>query len=387
MNRRQALSLGCRACCAALLPASSWGQAQEPGELALPQRFVRPDLATDEGGLWAMVDREEKVLRRSALVLRDEKIRNYVQGIVCRLAGEHCPDIRVYLVRTPHFNASMAPNGMMQVWSGLLLRVESEAQLAAVLGHEIGHFLQRHSLARLRDIKDKAAAGQVLALFGLVGAIGQIAVAASAYGYARDHEREADRIGAQLMHRASYAVDDAGKVWDGLLQEVRARDDGQSTEASPLFATHPPSEERRDTLARLAETLAGGERRTAAYAEHVLPYLDEWCADEVKRAQYSESVALFSRLIGAGAHRSLMSCYRGEAYRLRGRPGDLELASADYRTAADAAQPKAFRGLGLIARQRQQPAEAIAAFRRYVDLAPAAPDAPLIQSYISELSS
>jgi len=53
----------------------------------------------------------------------------------------------------PCFNAGMAPNGMMQIWSDLLMRVESEVQLAPVIEHEIGHYLQRHTVERLRDIK------------------------------------------------------------------------------------------------------------------------------------------------------------------------------------------------------------------------------------------
>jgi len=98
----------------------------------LPGRFERPRIDTEEGGLWGMMDREEAKLRRSPFVIRDLALTKYVQDIACRLAADHCPDVRVYLVRTPLFNASMAPNGMMQVWSGLLLRVENEAQLAAI---------------------------------------------------------------------------------------------------------------------------------------------------------------------------------------------------------------------------------------------------------------
>ena len=95
-----------------------------PGWIA-PPRFTRPEVATDEGGLWAMMDREETRMRRSPFLIRDANLRDYLQGIACKLAGEHCPDVRVYPVRTPFFNASMAPNGMMQVWSGLLLRVRA----------------------------------------------------------------------------------------------------------------------------------------------------------------------------------------------------------------------------------------------------------------------
>ena len=115
MNRRELLVAGC-ACGASL----ACGLARAQAEWQPPVRFNRPDVATDEGGLWAMMDREEVRLRRSPFAIRDQQLREYVQGIACRLAGDHCPDVRVYLIQTPLFNANMAPNGMMQVWTGLM---------------------------------------------------------------------------------------------------------------------------------------------------------------------------------------------------------------------------------------------------------------------------
>jgi hypothetical protein len=290
------------------------------------------------------------------------------------------------VMRTPQFNATMAPNGSMQIWSGLLLRASNEAQLAAVIGHEIGHYLQRHSLARLRDIRDKAALGQVLGLFGAAGVVGQLAVQASAFAYARDHEREADRIGAVLMHRAGYSVEESAKVWDGLLQELRARQDGEISTISPLFATHPPTPERRDTLSGIALQLPGGIAGAEDYAAYISPFLEDWCEDEIKRRQFAESITLFTRLLASSPMTSLMQCYRGEAYRLRSSTGDDELALRDYWQVTQNAQPvaKAFRGIGLIERQRQRHAEAGLAFRRYLELAPGAPDAGLIRSYLEE---
>ena len=115
-----------------------------------PPRLKRPDLASDEGGLWAQMDRAEAKLKTSPFLIRDPALNDYVYGVACKLAAEHCPESRVLRGATPWFNASMAPNGMMQVWSGLLIRMANEAQLAAVLGHEIGHYLARHSLERLQ---------------------------------------------------------------------------------------------------------------------------------------------------------------------------------------------------------------------------------------------
>src|SRR5262245_2044818 len=114
--RRRAFLAGCCACGALL----AGGLARAQPAWTPPTRFTRPDLSTDEGGLWGLMDREEARLRRSPFVLRDAELTGYVQDMACRLAGDHCPDIRVVLVRTPFFNASMAPNGLMQVWTGLL---------------------------------------------------------------------------------------------------------------------------------------------------------------------------------------------------------------------------------------------------------------------------
>lgn len=384
MRRRQLLKAS-GALCASFGATRAWSQAMV--DYAAPPRFARPDIASDEGGLWALMDREEKAVRRSPLLLRDEKLTSYVQQVACRLGGDHCPDIRVFLVRTPLFNASMAPNGMMQVWSGLLLRMENEAQLAAILGHEIAHFLQRHSVERLRDIKGRAAAGQVLGFFGLVGLIGQIAIAAGGYGYSRDHEREADSISLALMQRAGYDVAEASKVWTNLIEESTAA--GDETGGATLFATHPASTERRDTLAEMARSISGGRSEPDGYRAHIGPFLDEWLRDEVKRGQYAQSIALFSRQIAAGIEPGLVRYYRGEAYRLRGQNGDHELALADYQTAAKASrpQPAVHRGMGLIYRQRGQREEAVRAFGRYLDLAPDSPDADFIRSYVTELSA
>lgn len=385
MKRRHLLTAGG---CAVALAAARIAGAQAV-DYIVPDRLAKPDVATDEGGLWALMDREEKNIRRSPLVLRDPGLKAYIQGLACRLGGEHCPDIRVHLVRTPLFNASMAPNGMMQVWTGLLLRVENEAQLAAVLGHEIGHYLQRHSVERLRDIKAKSAFGQFIGLFGLVGAVGQLAVLASAFAYGREHEREADRIGAFLMHQAGFQVAEAAKVWGNLLEEAKARDGKEPERYSPLFATHPSSPERRETLDQYAAAMPGGVSGQQTYLDKTAPFVAEWLEDEVKRGQHVESLVLLSRMLEQHPLKGLVQFHRGEVYRLRGDNGDLDKALADYRAAT--AQPgtpaQAYRGIGLVARQQGNGDEARQAFGRYLELAPGAPDAAFIKTYMAELNS
>jgi len=382
MNRRRFLTAS-GGCCAGLLPGIGFAQS----DWSAPARFGRPDAASDEGGLWAMMDREESRLRRSPFALRDAQFQAYIQDIACRLGGEHCPDIRVYVMRTPLFNASMAPNGMMQVWTGLLLRVENEAQLAAVLGHEIGHYMARHSVDQLREARSRSAAAQVMGLFGLVGLVGQLGVAASMMSYSRDNEREADRIGLLLMHQAGYATDEAAKVWRDLQLELKERPDGGAR--NPLFATHPAPQDRQQELATLAATFQGGETNAAEWQKRVQPFLREWLVEEVKRGQHEETIALLTRLARDIPSRPEYLVARGETYRLRGGSEDLDKALADYRTAVavEGVPAEAYRGLGMIQRLRHQPDAARTNLLRYLELAPQAPDAAMIRSYVEQLKS
>lgn len=393
MKRRAVLGAACLHC-ASLSGALGLGRAaraQSPSGTAwaAPPRFERPDLASDEGGLWALMDREETRLRRSPFLMREAGLREYLQGIACKLAGDHCPDLRVYPVRTPFFNASMAPNGMMQVWSGLLLRVDNEAQLAAVIGHEIGHYLQRHLVDRLRDAKSRSAFGTFLSLFGVVGLVGQLAVIAASFGFSRDQEREADAIGLALMTQAGYDPREAAKVWDNLRAELAAAPGGDPTKASPMFASHPPSDERSATLTRLAEASNGGFLGEAEYGSRLATLQFGLLEDEVKRGQYGETLILLDRLIGRSPQRAMLHYFRAEARRLRGGDGDADAALADLQRAIELGNEPAqvHRAMGYIHQKREQAALAREAFSRYLERSPNAPDANLIRLYITEAKS
>lgn len=384
--KRRALIQGMAGCIACAAVFASGARAQSAWQR--PPRFARPDIASDEGGLWAIMDRAEARLRQSPFALRDERFSKYMQAIACRIAGSHCPDLRVHVVHTPYFNASIAPNGMMQVWTGLLLRCDNEAQLAAVLGHEIGHYLQRHSIERLRDTKARTAFARFLGLFGVVGTLGSAGVIASAMAYSRDQEREADSIGITLMREAGYDSAEASQIWGNLLLELQARQGGAASNTNPLFATHPSVDERKTTLAQLAAASPGGETREAAWLDETRRLRHGWLADEIKRGQHEESLALFTRMHDRQPQADVLWA-RGEVYRLRDKDKDADAALADYQAAIalNAEPAEVHRGAGLIYRMRQQGEQARASFQRYLELAPAAPDAPMIKSYMEALGT
>jgi predicted Zn-dependent protease len=385
MKRRQWLVAGC-AQCAAMAAWPAWAEADLADDWAPPPRFARPALASDEGGLWAMMEHEETRLRRSPFMIHDAGLHDYLQGIVCKLAGEHCPDVRTYPVRVPFFNASMAPNGMMQVWSGLLLRVDNEAQLAAVLGHETGHYLQRHTLDRLRDIRSRSAFATFMGMFGMVGLVGQMAAMAGAFGFSRDQERQADRIGLKLMTQAGYDPRQAAIVWDNLLAELAGSSREDPAKRNPMFATHPPSAERGATLKRLAQDATGGFVGEAEYAAQLKPLRFALLDDEIKRGQYGETLILLDRMVQREPDQAMLFYFRGETHRLRAADTDADSTVADLTRAValGGEPPQVYRSLGYVYQKLGHGEDARSAFGRYLERTPDAPDAGLIRQYISE---
>lgn len=360
----------------------------DEGAWSLPGRFPRPDPASEEGGLWALTDRDEARLRRSPVLLGGAALGDYLQGVMCRLGGEHCADVRAYAVRTPWFNASMAPNGMVQVWSGLLLRVDNEAQLAAVLGHELAHYLQRHALARLRDARGRSAANLVFSMLAGPGLIAQVANLAALAHYSREHEAEADRLGLLLMHRAGYDPLEAPKVWSQLRAELAAGAGGDPSRRSVLFASHPRSDEREKALAEGAAGLPpGGALRQEAFDAALAPHVPMLLADELQRGQYEETLVLLDRLLSRRPAHAELLYGRGEARRLRGAAGDAEQAFDDLQACAGRpdAPPQVYRSLGFVAQRRGDTAAARAFFQRYIARSPDAADAALIRSYLGDL--
>jgi len=374
--------LGGALCALALLAALG-----APGSLlAQSGSFLAPGYQpsdADETGLWRLMDRAEQELKTSRFVVRDPALNAYLREIVCRLDKAHCADIRIYVVRTPQFNASMAPNGMMEVWTGLLLRCTDEAQLAAIIGHEMGHYLRRHSLALWRNARDKASLGSFLGLglaaagMGRFGDLANLALLASIYSYSRDNEREADAVGEQLMLKAGYAPIAAAEIWDQLIAEYAAGTADRTQ--SVLFASHPTPEERLVALRKAAEAanLKNGERGAERYRRTLAGVRAAIVRDELALRQYGRSALLFERLLAKAPDDGLLWYAKGEVYRLRTEPGDLERAAEAYARALQAsdAPPETYRSVMRVALKRGDRAGAQTALENYLARVPGADDA------------
>lgn len=363
-----------------------------------------PDAGELEAGLWMSVEKHETDIRNSPRRIRDEAINQYLHNILCRLSSDYCGDIRLYITRVPFFNASMAPNGLMTVWSGLLLRVHNEAQLAAILGHELGHYLRQHGLDGFKDAKLKSNIGTLLAFgFGFAAfsdvwnadiysdanTIGQYILLASRYAHSRAAEREADQFGVQLMADAGYDPFEAAKVWKNIIDEEDAAKRGK-LHGSPFFATHPAPKDRLATLDSYARILTAGkaehgEKGTERFTRYMMPYWQTLLEDELRLNQSGKTEFILDNLIAGDVVPGVVHFYKGEMYRQRKEAGDADLARQHYQQAlqADYFLPETYRSLGLLQLKEKRMTDAVENLTLYLQASPDAEDREMIEYYLT----
>ena len=356
----------------------------------------------DEQGLWQLMERAEEEIAGSNLLITDDGLTTYLRDLIATVGGPAAKDFRIYLAHIPEFNAMMFPSGFAVIFSGLLLRMRNEAQLAGVIAHEAGHFLRRHMIRSWRDMRRKTdlfAIGSMVA--GVAGAAGgvyvgdyvrlaQLGTLLSLFRYSRVMEAEADAIGATLMEQAGYPPVEMATIWQQLIGEQEAsaryrrkrRDRGYD-----LFATHPAPESRMaDLRADAAEVTVAGK----VYDSHRARYLQKIGAirpmlldDQVKLNDPGASQYLIETLAQDGWN-GLLRFYEGEVWRLRNRQGDDVRAAQSYAAAVvyPDAPADAWRWHGISLMKAGRTVEAKQAFARYLTMKPDAPDAAWVRQMV-----
>lgn len=209
----------------------------------------------------------EALVADGTAVYDDENVQAYVDRIGQHLAkNSDRPDIAYTftVLDNENINAFAFPGGYIYMNRGLMTYLDNEAELAAVLGHEIGHVTARHAVRQ----QSAAAANNVMAQMTYVlTRSGDLASASNQYGtslvrgYGREHELEADSEGAAYLHNAGYDPSALLQVI-GVLKDqeqynkLKAQKSGKkSSSYHGLFATHPRNDRRLQQVIKTASEL------------------------------------------------------------------------------------------------------------------------------------
>lgn len=270
LNRRDFLRLSGWATVATHLPALV-GCAKNP--------------VTGESELMLVDERQEIMLDRQAAphqfstdygTIQDPHLAEYLGSVGRRMAAfTHRPHLpyNFHAVNAAYVNAYTFPAGSMACTRGILAELQSEAELAALIGHELGHVNMRHTAGRISQSQVLGAlvaggtafagsgAGNMVSTLGSLG--GQLLLAS----YSREDEREADALGLKYMVDAGYTPN--GMV--RLLTMLQQQHERQPSALQVMFATHPMSAER---LANTRRDIAAGYSRFRDLPRKRASYMD-----------------------------------------------------------------------------------------------------------------
>jgi predicted Zn-dependent protease len=356
-----------------------------------------PARSDEERQLWERAAQWEAALAKSDALLCDAALQSYLDGIATKIhaqiAEKDSPAPRVFVLRHPLINAFAAPNGMVVLHSGILARLENEAELATLLGHELAHFVRRHSLRETRERRgatrrEGLARALTLGLYSLGGGPLEAAVERHVRGYSQRLELEADRLGFVAMQRAGYDVRASVRMFEVVLLD----EEEPKVEDPFYYADHPSMDARaahyRELIARSRQS--GGELGAERYLAAIRGAIAQNVKDDLEFARVRSARLGVDRLLAAGG--SAEAHYLdGEWLRLAGKPGPESSAAsaAAYARAVelDAQHAPAWRALGLAQRDLGRAQDALRSLTRALELAPDALDRPILEAYVKELQA
>lgn len=347
MTRRQVLWLLGASSAGLMLPPLLSGCAVDPvtGEKTLVGMSEAQEISIDK-------QHAPRQFSADMGAVQDERLNRYVAEIGSGLwSRSHRPAMpySARVLNANHVNAYTFPAGSMGLSRGIMLEMQTEDELAALLGHEVAHVNARHAaeragkhlLANVALLAANVAVGSsesTAQYLPILEPLSQIGASALLARYSRDDEREADELGMDYMVRGGHNPE--GMV--GLMGLLRKEGQANPGLLETMFSSHPMSEERYQTARRTAEQRFAAQR-----------------GQPLRRERYMDHTAALRRL-----KPTVEACQRGEAHMARRRlPQAEEQFGLALRHAQDDYAANVLMAKALMAQNRSNQA------RRFLDSA------------------
>ena len=387
--------------------------------------LLAEEMERDESGLLEQSEKLEQLVRTSKSRSSDPEMEEQLRRIACTVSEASCDSLRVYLLNLPGFNAFVLPNGAIFVQTGLLVRAQSEAEIAAAIAHEITHYEEQHTLKRIRKQSGTAATFAVLgavvgaagniATLGATGAANASSAAAAAdsaaamlsmmqgfaalalLDYSRDQEKEADLKGVSMLRSVGYDPTAAERLWTSYLEEEKSapRDDTPLS----LLSTHPLPAQRIKYLSEIeSEHTEAQIMRDGEILKAIQERRRDWLLLEMRvlhPQQFRHLTATQSDLLGLS--RGVANQLSAESWIRHSQKsglfyGEKEKAVKEALEIYEQAHlsdgelsPDGYREWGMLAKDRDDVATMKLAWGRYLELSPDAWDANMIKRRLAKL--
>lgn len=350
----------------------------------------------DEKRIWLRSKEEERAIDKSGMVYNDRELDDYLNAVARKL---QTPEVyrripfRIVVLKNPYSNAFAYPNGVIYVHTGILSRMDNEAQLATLLAHEMTHATHRHQVSEFRGLKNKAAVfaslrstiGSLPAIGELTNVLGEIGAEAAITGHSRELETEADMVGIKLMNDAGYNTGEAPK----LFRHIKAELDEEEIKEPFFFGSHPRLNDRIENYEDYLKTLKAsvrGVENADIFSRKVAGAVLENAFLDLKAGRFKSARRAGEKYVAARPRDAAGYYLLGETFRQSGEKGDIKEAKRYFNKAVSMDKPSAdaYKGLGLLHFKEGSRAEAARAFRSYISLAPHARDRTYIEDYLSQ---
>lgn len=342
-----------------------------------------------------LASEDQQLLEKSGILYRNEVLESYLNLVAARLdTNAASPDggFRVKMIKDPHLNAFTYPDGTCYIQTGILARLENEAELAALLAHELAHFTNSHAVNGIRRFHRRSGSDLSTQALNPERTVSRAQIRrrieCAWSGYHHEAEFEADREALKFLIRAGYDPYAVLRLFGHLAEEMSR----ENLQEPLILGSHPRLKARiekcNEFLATLNPEHRGARVKDGNFEGYIQDLLLENINLDIQAGRFTQALQASTRYLSVRSDDARGHYLLGEIYRQQDRGGnEIKRAESCYKQAIDLddeyAEPH--RALGMLYYKTGLSQQARPYLEASLALAPEAPENAYIRNYLSRI--